>query len=362
MHKRILQFILVFAYLALVLAPARRAHATVPGHNGLITFAADTGAGFQIYTVRKDGHRLRQITQVTGDAVLPHWSPDGGQIVFEFDTPSSANIAIMNADGSGLVELPAALNGFEGAPSFTPDGKRILFERFEFNPCCDDAIWSMDLDGDDRQRIIGPPNGATDPEVAPDGEKFSLVVFNGQPFGQALFTAGIDGSNPFQLTPFTFDVAIKQDWAPDGQHLVFTNNADFPHPGDSANVATIRPDGTHLRFLTHFQGGEVNGFVGSYSPDGHWIVFRIEDHGSFGLFRMHPDGSDVRTILGFSSFKPRFIAWGVRASDAESEDENEDTFEPATNGLTTSSQGIRTPGGIAEAWHSRWAQRHHIRD
>jgi len=222
---------------------------------------------------------------------------------------------MMNADGSGLVELLPAPNGFEGQPSFTPDGKRIVFERFEIDPCCDDAIWIMNLDGNVRERITSGPGGVTDPNVSPDGQTLSFVGFNGQDFGQALFTASIDGSHLFQLTPFTFDVAIKQDWAPDGRHLVFTVNADFPHPGDSANIATIRPDGTDLRYLTHYQCGDVNAFVGSYSPDGHWIVFRLEDHGKYGLYKMRPDGASLQPILSLSSFKPRYIDWGPRSGE-----------------------------------------------
>jgi hypothetical protein len=56
----------------------------------------------------------------------------------------------------------------------------------------------------------------TAPEVSPDGTKLSFVDFNGQDFGQALFTAGIDGTGLRQLTPFTLDVGVKLSWAPDG--------------------------------------------------------------------------------------------------------------------------------------------------
>src|SRR5437588_12426870 len=127
----------------------------------------------------------------------------------------------------------------------------------------------MNLNGNDRQRI-GPC--CFDPTPSPNGEKLSFLV-SLQPGETALFTSSVDGSNLFQVTPFSFDVAIKQDWAPDGQHLVFTKDGDVLIPGVSANVATIRPDGTHLRFVTRYEGGDLNAFVGSYSPDGRWIVF-----------------------------------------------------------------------------------------
>ena len=297
------------ALAACVLVP--QASATFPGRNGLIVLGARTGDNSQLYTVRPNGHDLRQLTFVEGDAVHPDWSPDGRTIVFALETEESASIQLLNADGSGLRNLTPLPACCQGQPSFTPDGKRIVFGRFipETN---DNAIWSMNVDGTDQVRLTsGVPGGSDDPNVSPDGKTLSYVGFNGLDFGQGLFTSDLDGSNTQELVPYTADVAIKHDWAPDGRHLVFTDNADFPQPGDSANIATIRPDGSGLTYLTHYQGGELNAFVGGYSPDGRWIVFRLEDHGEFGLYRMRPDGSGLHAILKLSSFRPRFIDWGA---------------------------------------------------
>ena len=306
-----------------VLATVSPAFATFPGRNGLIAFHADTDNGTQIFTVRPNGQDLRQITFVSDDAVTPDWSPDGRQIVFEVDRadPSScgAGIAIMNADGSNLVELTSNHTVCDFDPSFTPDGSRIVFDRFD-PTTGEETIWSMDRNGNDRQPI---GNCCVDPNVSPNGKKLSFLRSTDVEGESALFTSAIDGSNLFQVTPFSFNVAIKQDWAPDGRHLVFTKDGDVLMPGISANIATIRPDGTHLRFLTHYEGGDVSAFVGSYSPDGRWIVFRLNDHGSFGLFKMHPDGTHFKTILPLSSFKPRFIDWGPRPSEEEDEEDED---------------------------------------
>jgi dipeptidyl aminopeptidase/acylaminoacyl peptidase len=87
----------------LVLAPS--ALATSPGRNGRIVFGADTGGGSQLYTVRPNGHELRQITQVDGDALFPDWSPDGRLIVFALETENGSSIELMDADGSHVTDL-----------------------------------------------------------------------------------------------------------------------------------------------------------------------------------------------------------------------------------------------------------------
>ena len=312
--RRALAPSVVASALVLVLAvTSLPSFATFPGRNGRIVFGADTGGGYQLYTVRPAGTDLRQITHLDGDAVHPEWSPNGRRIVFELDRPSGppfCSVVLVNSDGTNMVDLTGRRNGCEGQPSFTPDGHRIVFDRF--NDLTNvEAIWSMNLHGGERRLVTtGIGKGVTDPNVSPDGRTVSLIAYNGKDLGQALYTSGLHGGHLRQVVPFRFDVAVKQDWAPNGRHLVFTDNADnFERP---ANIARIRPDGTGLRYLTHYRSPDLRAYVGSYSPNGRWIVFRLENHGRYGLFKMRADGSHVRTILPPSSFKPRFIDWGPR--------------------------------------------------
>ena len=230
----------------------------------------------------------------------------------------------MNADGSGIVDLTGDRNGCEQQPSFTPNGQRIVFQRFD-DITFVEAIWSMDLTGGDRHQITtGVDMGVTDPNVSPDGNTLSFVagdnLVGGPPNfepAQGLFSSDLNGNNLSQLLPFTLDLAIKHDWAPDGKHLLVGTNANFFDPNDSANIATIRPDGTDLHYLIHSHDPAVNAFAGSYSPDGKYIVFRLEDHGSFALMQMRSDGSHLKQILGFSSFRPRAIDWGPRSQGGD---------------------------------------------
>jgi Tol biopolymer transport system component len=237
----------------------------------------------------------------------------------------------MNADGSDVRDIsPPGPSCCYGQPAFTPDGRHIVFERFD-PLTSDDGIWIMNPDGTGARKILEPwprTGATTDPIVPPDGRLLSVIGDDGSTKGpppdlhpaQGLFVSKLDGSGFRQLMPFSSDQSIKHDWSPDGCRLLTSVNANWFLPDQSTNIVTIRPDGSELRFLTHDQGGQQqqNAFAGSYSPDGRWIVFRQEEQGRYALERMRPDGSDAHVILPFSStLLPRSTDWGPRGQRPE---------------------------------------------
>ena len=311
--------IVILGALVALLALPNAANATMPGENGRIVFTAFTDEGGQLFTVRPSGSGLRQITHVEGDALSADWSPNGRKIVFDLGSETASRIAIIGADGSHLRILPQPAGVFDEQPSYSPDGRWIYFHRFT-EATNDAAIWRMKVDGSHQGRVLGRfPNGfVTDPNVSPDGRTLSFQGWDGSLVGpppaeepaMGLFTARIDGTHIKQIRPFSADETVKADWAPNGLRIAVTENANHFDPDDSANIITMRRDGSHRRSLTHFHDGVTNAYLGSYSPNGRWLVFRLEKDGLFGLYRMHPDGSDRRTILPLSTFRPAFIDWG----------------------------------------------------
>jgi Tol biopolymer transport system component len=289
-----------------LLAPS--AQATIAGPNGLIAFRANTGGGDQIYTINPETLAQVPLTHVDGDALQPHWSPDSSLITFEFDPANDcAHIAYMDADGGNMVVLPHANhNECEAAPSFSPDGKRIFYEGF--NGVRRDGIWSTSLDGSDRRLITNCEGGATGPEVSPDGRMLAFTCFSRK--GQALFDSRVDGSHLRQLTPWSFNVGTKQDWSPDSDRIMFASIQNQGTPDAQANTATIRPDGTGLFWVTNYPAGGPLAFGNSYSPDGQWIVLRLEEDGLYALYKIHPNGTGLEQITPFSDFRPRGMAWG----------------------------------------------------
>jgi Tol biopolymer transport system component len=284
------------------------AHATFPAKNGSIAFGAATGSGTQLFTVRRSGHDLRQITHGPGEATTPDWSPDGRWLAYSLD---ECTIALVRSDGTDQRVIPSQTpDGCETDPAFTPDGDQLVFERYDAI-ANDDAIWIMDLNGNDRRRIGTGPGGAATPEVSPDGQTVTFLSFTPDDL-TALFAISIEGGAATQITPTLYGITFKHDWAPDGSRLVMSDNADnFDHP---ANLVTIRPDGTGLRYLTDLQTPDQRALAGGYSPDGKWIVYRLEHGDQNALMIVRTDGQGAHAVLPFSSFRPRFIDWGPAPS------------------------------------------------
>ena len=287
-------------------------NATTSDANGDIVFGADQGLGIQLFIIAPNGRSFHQLTKVYGDATAADWSPNGRRIVFEHDFERDGvdhgQIMLINANGGNLQHVTKA--GIKHQPAFTPDGHHLVYEC----DCSPQGVFIMRTDGTHRRRLSTnpfPQEGDADPNVSPDGQTVTFVRHKVDGELQALFAVDIDGSNERKLVPYRREVAIKHDWAPNGKHIVIGTQADYPD-GRSPNVATVRPDGSHLRMLTHYRGGERGAFAGSYSPNGRWIVFRVENQQRerYGLYKMRPDGSD-KTLITPSPFAARNSDWGA---------------------------------------------------
>lgn len=81
---------------------------------------------FDLYTARRDGSEL---VQLTSDAVIEHspsWSPDGSRIVFSAGGDHDQSVYVMDADGSDVRRLTER-DGFDLIPVWSPDGAWIAF-------------------------------------------------------------------------------------------------------------------------------------------------------------------------------------------------------------------------------------------
>jgi Tol biopolymer transport system component len=296
--------------IASILTVTPSALSTTGGANGLIVYAQELRPEhYQLFTIRPDGSGVKQITHVV-NAVNPDWSPNGKTIVSEAEFNSGGGITLLSPSGRVMRNLTPT--GERGQPSFSPDGKWIAYE----SDISANGIWLMRSNGTAQRRVtrnpfVGDECGCdTDPNFSPDGKWISFVRIKKEHEQQALFAVRPNGTGLHRITPYSWEVAIKHDWSPDGKLIVLTTNADFVRPNQSANLVTIRSDGSGMKNLTGFTGGTKNAYAGSFSPDGKQIVFRLEDGDTYSLAVVDVDGENL-TQLTTGKAKPRFIDWGT---------------------------------------------------
>jgi Tol biopolymer transport system component len=155
----------------------------------------------QIVTASLSGQILGQVTRSATAALEPAYAPKGGLIAFvigdTFIGDRRGNLQTIRADGSGSVTLVKMACT---DPSFSPDGKRIVFSA------------TADPLGGDRE----------------------------------IYVVGAHGGTPKQLTHLD-GADTHPEFSPDGKRIVF---AHAPANGDAADIYVMSAAGTHLKPLT----------------------------------------------------------------------------------------------------------------
>jgi Tol biopolymer transport system component len=152
-------------------------------------YSWDYDPEMDIYAYSEKTGAMKRLTSARGYDAEGSYSPDGRLIVFSSmrgaydhalseaekkslqDNPSNfAEIYTMRADGSEQRRLTTVF-GYDGGPFFTPDGKKIVWRRFDEQGLIAD-IWTMNVDGSDQKQITTFASMSWAPYMHPSGQYF----------------------------------------------------------------------------------------------------------------------------------------------------------------------------------------------
>lgn len=128
--------------------PTRGGYKPDWGSRGSIAFVRrNRDFGFDVYTVRPDGSRLRRLTR-RGVGDSPSWSPDGRLLAIELNSPSKRfrggrQIALIDRRGR-LRRVLTRRGGHH--PAWSPDGRKTAFERLG-------SVYVMNANGGGLRRL-----------------------------------------------------------------------------------------------------------------------------------------------------------------------------------------------------------------
>jgi hypothetical protein len=189
--------------------------------------------GSGITTVAPDGSDPRPVAGTGPGDTEPTWSPDAASIAY--------------ANAFGLWSVPVSDGGIEaqlfegnlGSPDWSPDGSTIAF--------------ASDHVGGTLQIYLLNPADASNPVP--------------------LLSSGIEEHDP--------------TWSPDGSMIAFVSGV-----GDERELAVFHPTSG----ATLITSNAVNDVDPAWSPDGESIVFASATSGSFDIWKMRVDGSEVTQL------------------------------------------------------------------
>lgn len=208
-------------------------------HYDIVRFDVDTGA---VTAMRPDG--------------WPEWKSIGGVVLSPMAdrvafASSDVGLYVVQADGSGLVELAGDDVRRFGQPIWSPDGRYLA--------------------------------------ASLQHPESSIVIY------------AADGSSSRTIAVTDSGVMSIGGWSPDGQLVTFTRQP----AASGATVEVARPDGTGHRVLAAGGGS-------AFSPDGSWIAFGVSiegvDESGARTVRpqvhlIRPDGADQHVVIDGSGFE-----------------------------------------------------------
>lgn len=213
-----------------------------------IFFGADTAHEKEsnIFSVKNDGSDLIQLTKQSGKNTAPDVSPDGKKIVFmSARNGEKYQIYLMNADGSSQKKLTTDSNISFCNPVWSKDGKRIVYYSDKGDG--KDQIWIMNADGTDQKLLTGGIGHNIFPSFSPDGKRIIFSRRDDKDVQKSyvdasfLFTINTNGS---KLTKLSDINSFFTRFSPDGKRMAFIMGK-FP-----ANaIYTADANGTNIKKL-----------------------------------------------------------------------------------------------------------------
>ena len=212
---------------------------------------------FEIYVMDADGGNQQNLTNDPNDDLAPSWSPDGERIVFSSARDGNRDgnqenyeIYVMDADGNNQQRLTDN-DFFDTAPSWSPDGKRIAFMsqrdgHFIGEGGLSYEIYVMDADGKNTRRLTNNRKSDSSPSWSPDGK---WIVFSADRKGDGvnyeIYVMDADGNNQRRLTNNRHHDK-SPSWSSDGKRIVFSSYRD-----GNGEIYVMDADGGNQQKLTN---------------------------------------------------------------------------------------------------------------
>lgn len=227
-----------------------------------------------------------RLTKLTGAEMYPSLSPDGKTFLYASRADGDFDIFFQRIGGANPVNLTTDSAAEDTQPVYSPDGESIVFRSDRDGG---GGLFLMGATGENVRRLT---DFGFYPSWSPDGKE---IVFSSDTFEEpmsrntrsALWAVNVATGEKRQLTE---QDAIQPAWSPSGARIAFWGMNE----GGQRDVWTISRDGNAPMPVTDHASIDWNPV---WSPDGKYLYFISDRHGSMNLWRVALDENSGK-ILG----------------------------------------------------------------
>src|SRR6185436_19912403 len=313
----------------------------------------------EIWLMNTDGSNQRQMTQGEHMDTGPHFTPDGGSILFSSNRAGAGQIYVMPIDGGEPRQLTKFPPGVAD-PVFSPDGKYIAVSSDVYPEAGIDADKNEEKEGklsvhvadellyrhwtswrDGRVThvlLVDAASGEVLKDMTPghfDAPTFSLGGERGYAFSpdgkELCFVSNHDAkqaeSTNSDLWVVPVEGAITEGsarnltdandgwdgaplYSPDGKRIAFVSQATPGYESDLRRLAVLERASGKVRYLTSREGFDE--WIGEIDWEGRdRLLFSADHHGRNPIYRISLEGGEPELVHTHSQID----AWALDAEE-----------------------------------------------